>query len=618
VRLPASATSGTRLQVSLLQDTEAVLAALRRRGRARPALERQGLWSLALEREQIVTVVYSEELVAARIERLPVPAEVRELVRHALVWAWKDEEAHATYLRGKLLAPGSLLPAAVVYGRQLYGALSGWVTGTSQYVSPSAAPLRAPLVRLLLYGARVTGRVPGALYEELRSHSFRRYCALNVGLELTAARCYQRLEELADDEDTRDTISRIEADEQRHGRMFGVLEATFADDDRLQPGQDAETLADGLRHVSEWFLPAPRRHRSRRSSFATGADVWVATSDAGADAGLRTELRRVLDAAGLGRLVAGRPGPVAIRTAFMLGYDRRDQSNVVSPTVLDALAEYVRSYGATEVAVLEAPTVYERFYRNRSVPEVAAALGYCSERYRIVDVSSDQVPFEFDRGIAQVSTCATWRDAAVRIVLPKMRTDPTEWGHLSLSTLEGMGERIDRTIYAAREVDFRAAAMMMLDALPPDFALIDAWGPVAVGPFGVMGCARPQVVNRLYAGPDALAVDWAALRDMGNEDPASAPIVRRARHWFGVSGVPAEVHGSPGPIGGFRHPRVNRWSGISARLAYPVYVYASREGELFVPAMDTVAFPPRRRPSMIVRFARWASRRMFGLHPPGR
>ena len=618
-RAPArGATPRNPLQQSLLRETEVLLADLRRRGTTRPAAERQGLWSLALEREQIVTVAYSEELVTDRIDALPVPDEVRELVRHALVWAWKDEEAHTTYLRGKLLARGSLLPAVVVYGRQLYGALSGWISGTSQYVSPTAAPLRAPMIRFLLAGARITGRVPPLLYEELRYHSFRRYCSLNIGLELTAARCYQRLAELVDDEPARETIARIEADEQRHAGMFAVFEAAFAPDDHLRRGQDADTVAAGLRDVSEWFLPARRRHPDRGRAFGTGGAVWVAAPTGGGETTMRTELRRVLDAAGLGARVAANPGPVAIRAAFMLGYDRRDPSNVVSPIVLDALAEYIREHGATDIAVLEAPTVYERYYAHRSVREVAAALGYSSPRYRIVDAGADQVPFHFDRGIAQTTVAATWRDAAHRVVMPKMRTNPAEWGHLCLSTLEGLGERIDRTVHPSREIDYRTAVMMTLDALPPDFALVDAWGPVAVGPFGVMGCARPQTVNRFYAGADALAVDWAALRDMGRKEPATVPILRRALHWFGVSGAPRQVHGSPGPITGFRHPYATTWSHLCARLAYPVYVYASGEGELFVPAMDTNVFPLRRRPSFPTRVARWTSRRAFGLHAPDR
>jgi hypothetical protein len=69
---------------------------------------------------------------------------------------------------------------------------------------------------------------------------------------------------------------------------------------------------------------------------------------------------------------------------------------------------------------------------------------------------------------------------------------------------------------------------------PPDFAVVDAWAPVADGPFGVMGCDRPAQIRHVYAGADALAVDEAVLADLGIEDARRAPIVRRAHHWFGL------------------------------------------------------------------------------------
>jgi hypothetical protein len=32
----------------------------------------------------------------------PIPQDVRTLIHHALVWAWKDEEMHAIYIRGAI------------------------------------------------------------------------------------------------------------------------------------------------------------------------------------------------------------------------------------------------------------------------------------------------------------------------------------------------------------------------------------------------------------------------------------------------------------------------------------------------------------------------------------
>jgi len=202
-------------------------------------------------------------------------------------------------------------------------------------------------------------------------------------------------------------------------------------------------------------------------------------------------------------------------------------------------------------------------------------------------------------------------------VMPKLRTDPTEFAHLCLSTLEGSTGAIDETFYAKRQVDFRSATMMLLDVAPPDFAVVDAWAPVADGPFGVMGCHRPAGVRHLYAGADALAVDEVVLEDLGIDDPRRAPIVRRAHHWFGLDRSRATVDGERPSLRtelrGAHDSRVLRALGT---LSYPVYVYLSRDGDLFVPAMDTAAFPPAPAAGRPTRLVRWAAQRAFGLRPP--
>src|SRR5262245_48636345 len=78
----------------------------------KPREELLQLLFLALEREEIVSVAYRESLIARRLETMPLDAETRQVIRHALVWAWKDEEMHAIYVRGAILRMGSRLLAA--------------------------------------------------------------------------------------------------------------------------------------------------------------------------------------------------------------------------------------------------------------------------------------------------------------------------------------------------------------------------------------------------------------------------------------------------------------------------------------------------------------------------
>ena len=80
--------------------------------------------------------------------------------------------------------------------------------------------------------------------------------------------------------------------------------------------------------------------------------------------------------------------------------------------------------------------------------EVARYFGFRSDAYRVVDIDEDLRPYAYERGFVQQAISATWLDADLRIVMPKMRTDPTEFADLSLSTLEGSTGAIGATIYA--------------------------------------------------------------------------------------------------------------------------------------------------------------------------
>jgi uncharacterized protein (DUF362 family) len=301
----------------------------------------------------------------------------------------------------------------------------------------------------------------------------------------------------------------------------------------------------------------------------------------------------------------------------MLGYDRQDRSNVTSPEMVELLALYLRRHGVADVAVLEAPTVYGNNYAHRSVAEVAAYFGFTSQFYRVVDISQDMRPFTYERGFVEHAISATWHDADLRVVMPKLRTAPTDFAHLSICTLEGMTGRIDATVYAGRQLDYRSATMMLLDVAPPDFSVIDGWEPVADGPFGVMACHRPALVRHVYSGADALSVDEVVLADMGIVDPRRAPVLRRVYQWSGLAPAAVVVDGKrPDLHAELRGPHASRaWRALGA-LSGLVYEYLSDSGKIFVPAIDEVAFPPLTPVAPIVRALQWATQRAFGLRAP--
>jgi hypothetical protein len=428
----------------------------------------------------------------------------------------------------------------------------------------------------------------------LRYQTFRHYCRLNAALEASAELGYERLAELCDDPEDHATFERVRNDEARHGKAFRVLANALTDDDRLS-GPGGADLADRLAAISVWFVPARFRPasgpvaepRSRanvtvgvpdrlRSGFGSRRPVVVRHGTAGA--AKAAVLEECLDRAGLGEM-AVRGGVAAVRVAFMLGYDRQDRSNVTSPEMVELLALYLRRHGVAEVAVLEAPTVYGNNYAHRSVAEVASYFGFTSPSYRVVDISQDMRPFTYERGFVEHAISATWHDADLRVVMPKLRTAPTDFAHLSLCTLEGMTGRIDGTVYAGRQVDYRSATMMLLDVAPPDFSVIDGWEPVADGPFGVMACHRPALVRHVYSGADALSVDEVVLADMGIAEPPrlapGLPVVRaradgRRGRWQAAR-PPCRAQGPP---------RVAGLAGVGGRVGPRVRVPERRREDL--------------------------------------
>src|SRR5687767_15386261 len=149
------------------------LASLARKYAQHPRRQMIRLFLLALERQEIVSVGYREEVIAARLNAMPISEQEREIVRHALLWIWKDEEMHAIYIRGAIFKVGTLPLRARALLRQLAGALGGWSTSVRQHVRWSDAPVSRAVATLLTWTGSLTGKVPSDVRQHLRYGSFR-------------------------------------------------------------------------------------------------------------------------------------------------------------------------------------------------------------------------------------------------------------------------------------------------------------------------------------------------------------------------------------------------------------------------------------------------------------
>jgi hypothetical protein len=126
---------------ALYREFEQSLEEWSHRFAARPRDEMIHLFLLALEREEIVAVSYRENAIALRLAAMPISEDVRELIRHALIWIWKDEEMHSIYIRGAILRFGNFRLRTTAYLRQLAGGVGGWSTSVVMHARWRDAPV---------------------------------------------------------------------------------------------------------------------------------------------------------------------------------------------------------------------------------------------------------------------------------------------------------------------------------------------------------------------------------------------------------------------------------------------------------------------------------------------
>lgn len=614
---------------AVYDEFERELLKLQRACQGDPRREVIRLFMMALEREELATVGYREALMESRLAGMPIPPDVREIIRHVLIWIWKDEGMHTIYIRGAILKLGSLRLRLQAFLTQAAGGLGGWASSVMVHSRWNRAPLSRLLASVVTAAGSIVGKVPADVRKHLQFGPFRNFCTFNIDAEKTAAVCWYRIANLAANQSDLDVkLSRdfrqVAIDEDRHCALFTILEKVLTDQDTLAPGVTAAELVERIRTVGEEFLPRSYRSRSDLDNpLGSGQPVYVLQSN---DRSKKRKLFRQLlvesqlagairqRAAHLGRTVESLK--IAIKPTFMLGYDRRDLSPLTDVELLHDLAEYLHEQGCHDLVVIEGRNIYDRFFQNRTVQAVADYFGIASDSFRIADTADEQVEHRYHRGMAQYSIARSWRDADFRISFPKFRSHPIEMALLSMGNVEWVGGRCDEYLFLERQADRPTAIMMLLDEFPPHFALVDAFENIPDGLVGVMGCCHPKHLMRFYAGADALAVDTVALRHVGVNEATAGSILRSASHWFGNTPGEIQVIGETSPIQGWQGPYSSELRSMLAMLAYPVYVMGSGRGKLFVPEMDEEAFPSIAPEGCFLKLRRSAVRRLLGLGLP--
>ncbi|MEM7039069.1 MAG: hypothetical protein AAF570_18975, partial [Bacteroidota bacterium] len=576
----------------------AELDKIRARARGNTRKELMQLLLMALEREEMVTHAYRAALIEERLERMPVPEEVRRLIRHAMLWVWADEDMHVVYTRGALMRVGNFWLKNRAMMSQAAGAIGGWAASVVQHVRFWDAPFSWCWARVVTGLGKLTGKVPKEVRQHLRYGAFRDFCLFNVEAEDTAAVCWERIVDLARSSDLYEPrqiedIERVVFDENRHSRVFKIFAEALDENDALKSGHTAESIAAQVREVSVYFLPREMRGLNPTADpLGSGGELWALEDTAEpAKSGKFAHFQQLLDTCDLEARLASRTAQlgkapaemrVVIKASFMMGYHRADTSPISDPESLHLLGVWLAERGYTDVVLLDAENIYDRFYANRDVETVADYFGIQSPHFRVVNASQAQVQHAYARGMGAYGVSRHWKEADFRLTFGKLRSHPTELVMLSIANLEWLGGRCEEFIFIDRQADRRTTTMMILDEFPPHYALVEAYDDCPDGLVGIMGCKRPKSPRRHYAGADALSLDLLIVQHLGLPALPRGCTLAAARHWFGDWAPEATLHGTNLPIPQWRNPTRNRLWGILSLLSFPVYVFFSRRGSLFV------------------------------------
>lgn len=582
---------------------------------------------VALEREKMVTVSYRESLMLSRLESMPLAPEVRTLIRHALIWIWKDEDMHTVYTRGALLKSGGWLQKIRTFNSQAAGAIGGWAASVVHHVPLRRAPFSWFWARVFTGVGKLTGKVPKAVKQHVRYGPFRDFCAFNIDAERTAQICWERILDLAREmpeftPESLHDLARVAYDEDRHAQIFQILYDALDDEDRLVPGESADTLRTKIGAISDYFLPRQFRQLDPEvAPLGHGGQVWVQEDrENKGDLALFEQALKQSDLAERLAQHCARSGKspaelrIAIKPSFILGTQNIDLSPVTAPHILEALAAWLHALGYQNIAVMESNNIYDQFFQNRTMENVAQYFGYDSPHYRLINISDNLVEHQYVRGMGAYQVAQAWKEADFRMSFGKLKSHPTELVMLSLANLEWMGSRLEDFIFLDRQADRRTANMMLLDEFPPHYAILEGYENCPDGLVGIMGCKSPKHPRRYYLGRDALAVDMVAARHLGITELPSSGLLNTANHWFGGWADEITVVGTDAPVSGWRSPTYNRLWALLSLISFPMYMLFSRRGSLFVAEMDEDAFPLKNRPGFTTRFLRNFNRRVIGLH----
>lgn len=244
---------------------------------------------------------------------------------------------------------------------------------------------------------------------------------------------------------------------------------------------------------------------------------------------------------------------IAIKPNLMTAAKREEDSPVYTdPLLVESLLARLRAGGFVNLAVVESRNVYDYAYEGRAVPAVAAMAGYTAQGYTIEDLTAQQEPYDYGGVLGRHTVGRAWRDADFRISFAKNKTHWQCYYTGCMKNIYGCLPAWDKMKhYHGHHREFYECCILMLEAFPVHFALLDAWVS-GDGLSGHVRDAHPNHTRMIFASPSVLALDWVMGEKMGL-DPQQNAVVREAITRWGMPSI--QQHGDLTPW----HP----WSNVS-------------------------------------------------------
>ncbi len=259
---------------------------------------------------------------------------------------------------------------------------------------------------------------------------------------------------------------------------------------------------------------------------ATGRDKFTALDQALDDSGFDETLEKSIQTSGKNPADFS----VAIKPNFMVFLSRKDPSAHTDPQLVEHLVRRIRAQGVEHISVVETENVLSNWYHNRDLATVAAAAGYGSDLYTLVDLAKDTIPYDFGGVLGAHRIGRTWAEADFRISFAKNKTHPAARCTLALKNIFGVTPEWNKYLVYHKKMEWDQVVMDILDAFPLQFGIIDAWWS-ADGAFGFRGDKTPVNTATILACKDILALDWIGASKMGLDPMDSAMIRAAVKRW---------------------------------------------------------------------------------------